>query len=636
MKPPITSAETIIEAERFRLFISSVTDYAIYMLSPEGIVRTWNAGAQRFKGYTHDEIVGQHFSRFYTDEDRAAGRPAYALRTALETGKFEDEGWRVRKDGTRFWASVVIDPIRDEGGELLGFTKITRDITDKRQAQEALHASEERFRLLVQGVTDYAIYMLSPEGLVTNWNQGARHIKGYTAEDVIGTHFSRFYTEQDQRAGVPTRALETARREGRFETEGWRVRKDGSQFWAHVVIDAIRDPLGKLIGYAKVTRDVTERRDAEQALARTREALLQSQKMEAIGKLTGGVAHDFNNLLNVIVNGLDVLRVTHDRHGQLKTIDSMQRAAERGAALTQQLLAFARQQPLKPERINLNRAINSFEAVLRRALPSSVTLELNLAAGLPDTVADTAQFEAALLNLVLNSRDAIGAGGVITLETAAPDGATACPPGLPPGRYVTVRVADTGGGMAPDTVARAVEPFFTTKEVGKGTGLGLSQVYGMVQQAKGEMGIVSQPGQGTAITLYFPAVEEAGTAVNGGEAAEKVLVVDDQPDVLDMAVHLFQSLGYEVLSANNGVEALETLRRKPDIRILFSDVVMPGLSGIELARRAREHLPDLKILLASGYMASALREHGGDIDEWDLITKPYRLSDIIRKLKAMH
>ncbi|WP_229202329.1 PAS domain-containing protein [Pseudoduganella aquatica] len=257
-----------IEAERLRLFVSSVTDYAIYTLSPEGIVTSWNAGAQRFKGYTEAEILGEHFSRFYSDDDRAAGRPAMALAVARDAGRFEDEGWRIRKDGTRFWASVVLDPIRDHNGELLGYAKITRDITARRKEQEALHASEERFRLLVQGVTDYAIYMLSPEGLVSNWNEGARRIKGYGSDEVTGTHFERFYTEPDRAAGLPMQALATARRDGRFEREGWRVRKDGSQFWAHVVIDPIIDSMGELIGYAKITRDVTERRTAEEELAR--------------------------------------------------------------------------------------------------------------------------------------------------------------------------------------------------------------------------------------------------------------------------------------------------------------------------------------------------------------------------------
>lgn len=261
------SGDALDNEGRFQLLVAGVSDYAIYMLDPEGYVSSWNTGAQRFKGYLAHEIIGRHFSTFYTDEDRAAGVPARALRTALDEGKFEAEGWRVRKDGTRFWASVVIDPIRNDAGELLGFGKVTRDITERKAAQEALRESEERFRLLVQGVTDYAIYMLSPAGNITNWNSGAERIKGYTHDEVVGTHFSRFYTEEDRAAAAPAHALATAAREKRFEKEGWRVRKDGSRFWANVVIDAIHDEQGTLIGFAKVTRDITEKKRAEEALS---------------------------------------------------------------------------------------------------------------------------------------------------------------------------------------------------------------------------------------------------------------------------------------------------------------------------------------------------------------------------------
>jgi PAS domain S-box-containing protein len=626
--------DIVVEAERLRLFISSVTDYAIYMLSTEGIVTSWNAGAQRFKGYTPEEIIGQHFSRFYTDEDRAARRPAFALGSAVSEGKFEDEGWRVRKDGSRFWASVLIDPIRDEQGELLGFTKITRDITDRRKAQEALHASEERFRLLVQGVTDYAIYMLSSDGTVTNWNEGARRIKGYASDEVVGSHFSRFYTEEDQRVGLPMRALETARNEGRFEKEGWRMRKGGERFWAHVIIDPIYDSMGALIGYAKVTRDVTERREAEETLARARDALHQSQKLEAIGKLTGGIAHDFNNLLSVIVNGIELLRLGVDRENQLRAIAGMERAAERGANLTQQLLAFARQQPIKPAAMNLNRSLAGFEAVLRRAIPSSMRLDLHLGPNVPDIMADVTQLESAVLNLVVNARDAMTAGGAVTIMVDVVDG---IPDGdHPAGSYVRLRVRDTGSGMSEEVISRAAEPFFTTKGVGKGTGLGLSQAYGVAQQANGDLRIRSELGVGTEIAMYFPAMAIDEEKASHPEAMEKVLVVDDQPEVLELAVHLFQSLGYEVLPANNGNEALDLMHRHPDIAILFSDIVMPGMSGVELAKRAAAHLPDIKVLLTSGYSSSAFEDHGVEEGRYGLINKPYRLSDIIKQLKALH
>lgn len=618
------------EAERLRIFISRITDYAIYMLTPEGTVASWNAGAQRFKGYTADEIIGQHFSRFYTDQDRAAGIPEKALQQARDTGKFEAEGWRVRKDGTQFWANVVIDPIRDEGGELIGFAKITRDISDKRATQEALRESEQRFRMLVQGVTDYAIYMLSPTGEITNWNAGARRIKQYEHHEVTGTHFSRFYTEEDRASGKPARALAEATERGRFEAEGWRVRKDGTKFWAHVVIDPIRNDDGELVGFAKITRDITERQQAAQALEKAREVLFQSQKLEAIGKLTGGVAHDFNNLLSVITNGLDLLRGATKDSGGLHLIDSMEKAALRGAALTNQLLTFARQQPVTPEPRELNRVILGFESVLRRATRSSVRFEIDVAGELPAVMIDMALFETALLNLVVNANDATLDGGSIRVTTHVSEVGAAEVGSLPKGRYVVVCVQDTGSGMTPEVIARAVEPFFTTKPVGKGTGLGLSQVYGMVQQFGGDLKITSQPAQGSTVALYFPASDQQAIAEEAPPPSDKVLIVDDQPDVLDMATEMFRTLGFHVITANSGRQALEILQRTRDIHLLFTDVVMPGLSGVELGKQAQAISPNTRVLLTSGYTAPA-----GSLKGFEFLPKPYRIADILKKLRAL-
>ncbi|MGE4047297.1 MAG: PAS domain S-box protein, partial [Acetobacteraceae bacterium] len=338
----------ISAAEVHHLLVQSVVDYAIFMLDPEGRVTSWNPGAERIKGYTREEILGSHFSRFYPPEELAAGVPARALRIAAETGRFHTEGWRIRKDGSRFWAMIVIDRI-DQGGKLLGFAKITRDMTEERAAQLEALEKERQFRLLVRGVTDYAIFMLTPDGCVSNWNTGAERIKGYTEPEILGEHFSRFYTEEDRAAGLPRKALETARREGRYESEGWRVRKDGSRFWAGVVLDAIADDQGELIGFAKITRDLTERREVQLELEKSREQLFQSQKMEAVGNLTGGLAHDFNNLLTGISGSLELMRarLAQGRINDLERyIIAAQGAAARAAALTHRLLAFARRQRL--------------------------------------------------------------------------------------------------------------------------------------------------------------------------------------------------------------------------------------------------------------------------------------------------
>jgi PAS domain S-box-containing protein len=627
VKQPIT------DEQRFQYLIAGIRDYAIYMIDPAGMVSSWNAGARRFKGYLAHEIMGQHFSNFYTEEDRKAGAPARALEVALAEGKYEAEGWRVRKDGSQFWASVVIDPIHDESGELIGFAKITRDITERKLAEDALRDSEQRFRMLVQGVTDYAIYMLSPDGVVSNWNVGAERIKGYTQDEIVGSHFSRFYTPEDLAAGVPARALQTAATVGRYESEGWRVRKDGTRFWAHVVVDAISDVSGQLVGFAKITRDLTEKKAAADALAEANRALFQSQKMESIGQLTGGVAHDFNNLLSVLASGLEVLSLHRQDNVDYKTFESMRRAIDRGATLTQQLLAFARQQPLQAETRNVNRLITGFESVLRRAGNASIEFKLALDPNVHSAVIDSARFESALLNLVVNARDAMPLGGHLTLATANVTLGEGAIGGLAAGTYVRVTVSDTGTGMSPETMGRAFEPFYTTKEIGKGTGLGLSQVYGFIKQSGGEVIIDSTQGEGSAITIYLPAVTEGGHVAPKSDT-EVVLIVEDEPDLMDVAASLFISMGYDVVTAASGQEAIE-LMASHDIDILFTDVIMPnGINGIELATCARETYPDLKIILASGYPLPALKLDRSSLSDFSFVQKPYRLSDLARALRT--
>ncbi|CAN7778536.1 PAS domain S-box protein [Paraburkholderia hospita] len=605
------------------------------MLDPEGFIKTWNAGAQRFKGYAASEIIGQHFSVFYPESEQIAGRPALALRTALDEGKFEDEGWRVRKDGSQFWASVVIDPLRDDSGKLVGFAKITRDITERKAAQEALRESEQRFSLLVQGVIDYAIYMLSPTGEVTNWNAGAERIKGYSRDEILGKHFSCFYTEEDRAGGLPAQTLAIARTDGRCEREGWRVRKDGSRFWAHVVVDAIHDEAGRLVGFAKVTRDVTERKQAAEALERASAALFQAQKMESLGQLTGGVAHDFNNLLAVMSNGLDVLSLRLHEHADIRMLETMQRAVARGATLIQQLLSFARQQPLKAEKCNVNAAIRGFEAVLRRATDGAIGLEVRQEPHPRPVLLDAARFEAVLLNLVVNARDAMPEGGKIVIGVENVELGDGMVGALAAGPYVRVSVADTGSGMPPEVVARAFEPFFTTRDVGKGSGLGLSQVYGFIAQSGGDVRIDSEPGRGTVVSMYLPVAKDASGDADtlAGRALDTVLLVEDEPDLLDATAELFRSLGYEVLTASNGSEAMNVLSQRDDIRVLFTDVVMPdGIDGIQLARSTRGLHPDIRIVLASGYPLPALKAQHGNLSDFTFIHKPYRLADLVRAL----
>ena len=593
---------------RYRMLIEAITDYAIYMLDADGIVSSWNPGARRFKGYDAAEIVGEHFSRFYTAADRAAGLPQRALEIAAREGKFENEGWRVRKDGTRFWAYVVIDPIKDGSGNVVGYAKITRDLTERRLAEEQLRQSEEQFRRLVQGVTDYAIYMLTPEGLVSSWNAGAQRIKGYAASEIIGQHFSRFYSEPDRRAGIPQIALETAVREGRFEKEGWRFRKDGSKFMASVVIDPIRADDGSLLGFAKITRDITERRKSERALQETREALFQSQKMDAIGQLTGGVAHDFNNLLMAVLGSLELLRKRlPDDPKTLRLVDNAMHAAQRGAGLTQRMLAFARRQELNPVVVDVENLVHGMTDLLHSSIGATAQIRMEFASGLNKVLADPNQLELAILNLAVNARDAMPKGGSIII--AAKEATITGAPDLKDGNYVCLSVTDNGSGMDEATRRRALEPFFTTKGVGKGTGLGLSMVHGMIQQSGGRFVLKSSKGEGTTVELWLPVangsdhvqVDAATRPLNGKEGPLLILAVDDDALVLLNTAAMLEDLGHTVLEATSGRSALEIVRRDDTIDLVITDQAMPMMTGSDLAAAIRAEKPYLPIILATGF-----------------------------------
>jgi PAS domain S-box-containing protein len=632
--------QALVDSERrFRMLVQGVVDYAIYLLDPSGIVTNWNAGAERIKGYTAGDIVGRHFSLFYTPEERAAGMPAKALATATREGKYEAEGWRVRKDGTRFFASVVIDAIRGDQGEILGFAKVTRDITERRKSEEALRESERHFRLLVSGVTDYALYMLDPNGIVTSWNPGAMRIKGYSAEEIIGQHFSRFYFEGDRAAGVPARALATAGQTGRYEAEGWRVRKDGSFFWASVIIDAIHDEQGALVGFAKITRDITERREAQANLERVQSQLAEAQKMDALGQLTGGVAHDFNNLLMIVSGHIQLLKkqVAGDAKST-RAAEAIELAAQRGASLTRQLLTFSRRQRVNPSAIVLSEQIESFREVLASGVGGGERLGVHIPAATWPVKVDVSEFEIALVNLVVNARDAMPEGGMVTITA---DNLVLDPPPGETGvsrEVVALTVADAGVGIPEDVLPRIFEPFFTTKPVGKGTGLGLSQVYGFARQAGGSVKVESGVGKGTRVTMYLP---RAATAPANAGVQERsrgytgtcaILLVEDNPEVADASMGLLEQLGCEVRCVADAEAALQALERDTTIDLVLSDIVMPGrMDGLALARAVREKYPGLQVLLATGYSEAA---QGVDA-EFPILRKPYQIGELSKAVATL-
>jgi PAS domain S-box-containing protein len=521
-----------------------------------------------------------------------------------------------------------------------------------REAAEREHA-EGRFQHLVQGVRDYALYMLDPHGVVTNWNAGAERIKGYRASEIIGQHFARFYTDADRAAGMPSRALETAAREGAFQAEGLRVRKDGSEFWANVVINPIRDEDGTLMGFAKITRDVTERRQAAQALERAQEQLAQAQKMEGIGQLTGGVAHDFNNLLTVIIGNLESLQralqaPAPDGDRLARSVENAMRGAQRAASLTQRLLAFSRRQPLDPKPVDAGRLVIGMSELLRRTLGEQVAIETVLAGGLWRVLADPNQLEIGILNLAVNGRDAMPNGGKLTIETAnahLDEAYAAAQTEVVPGQYVVISISDTGSGMTKEVQARAFEPFYTTKDIGHGTGLGLSQVYGFVKQSGGHVKLYSEVGLGTTVKLYLPrllseegavALPETAAPAPRSASAETILVVEDDEDVRGNTTGIVRELGYTVLEAPLAATALHLLERHPEIKLLFTDIGLPGgMNGRQLADAARKVRPDLKVLFTTGYARNAI-VHDGRLDPGVvLIPKPFTYAAIAAKLADM-
>ncbi len=505
------------------------------------------------------------------------------------------------------------------------------------------------YRRLVQSVVDYAIFMLDQEGHVTTWNPGAERIKGYTTDEILGEHFSRFYTPEDLEKRTPWKALETARREGRFTAEGWRLRKDGSRFWASVVIDAIKDD-GKIVGFAKVTRDLTERREAQLELERSQEALFQSQKMEAVGQLTGGLAHDFNNLLTGITGSLDLLkiRLAQGRMNELERyVMAAQGAASRAATLTHRLLAFARRQTLQPKAVNANSLITGMEELIRRSIGPNLTMETVLAAGLWNCFCDPNQLENAILNLCINARDAMPNGGTLTLESANTwvDDAAAREREMERGQYVAICVTDTGSGMAADVMARAFDPFFTTKPAGQGTGLGLSMAYGFAKQSNGQIRIYSELGQGTTVKIYLPrhmgkseqASEEPDvTDLPRAQDGDTVLVVDDEPTIRMLIGDTLTELGYRGIEVADAASALKVLDSDVKIDLLITDVGLPGgMNGKEMADAARSKRPKLKVLFITGYADNAAITNGHLDPGMEVMSKPFSMDKLAARIRSI-
>jgi PAS domain S-box-containing protein len=490
-----------------------------------------------------------------------------------------------------------------------------RDARDqlKRELTEMsveLESSKRHFQILIEGVADYAIFVLDTAGRVASWNSGAQHIVGYSRDEILGKHFAMFYRPDERRAGEPNRALEMTVQREKLEVEGWRVRKNGTPFFITGSISSIRDGNGALVGFANIIRDSTERRDTQQKLVQAREQLAMAQKMEAMGKLTGGIAHDFNNLLMIIGGNAQTFKRLLDPKLP-RAIEAIQTAAKRGESLTRQLLTFARRQHLTPTVVDLGTCIKNMRTMIESSLRGNIVYNERIDPGAWPVEVDLAELELAIVNIAVNARDAMPNGGTFSLVVgnvmANHDG------DLPGREFVAVEFSDTGMGIPPDLLSKIFDPFFTTKEVGKGTGLGLSQVYGFAHQSGGMVTADSKVGHGTTITVYLPS--SAGHEITDKDSSEiddahahrpAVLIVDDSAEVAEVTSSLFEDLGYRTIYRESAEEALKLLADGTKIDLVFSDIVMPGtIDGVGLAGEIRSQYPHVPVVLTTGYSDAA-------------------------------
>jgi PAS domain S-box-containing protein len=643
--------------ERFRLLVESVKDYAIFMLDQEGRVATWNSGAERIKGYAASEIVGEHFSKFYPTEAIQAGWPQHELRVAAREGRFEDEGWRVRKDGSRFWANVVITALRDERGQLQGFAKVTRDLTQRRLHEESLRQSEERFRLLVEGVSDYALFVLDLEGKVATWNAGAERIEGYSAYEIIGQHFSTFYPQDRVEMGWPKRELEVAAQEGRYEEEGWRVRKDGSRFWANVVITALRDGAGQLRGFAKLVRDLSERKRA-QALeqdANHREALLEAERNARIAaqhaaeikdQFLATVSHELRTPLNAILGWTQILRNT----GNVKTediargIDVIDRNARAQVRLIEDLLDFSR---IMGGRLRLDVQPVSLIDVVDRAIESvepaahakSLRLEKILDPIEGVVSGDPTRLQQVVWNILSNAVKFTPKGGKIQVLLQRVNS------------HIELSVTDTGIGIAPSFLPHVFERFSQQHSAANrpygGLGLGLAIAKQLVEAHGGSIRVKSAgEGTGASFIVNLPLTlldvsKDADRTHPTSETPEDerslpslaglhAMVVDDEADALELVARVLRNQGAIVATAASGEEALALLdAAKPDV--IITDIGMPGMDGYQLMRkiRAQEGANRIPAIALTAFARTEDRKRAILAGFQSYIAKPFDMAELV-------
>jgi len=612
----------------YKRMIEQAKDYALFVLDQSGRIMTWNAGAERLKGYAPDEIIGRHFSVFYTREAIESKWPEHELEIATVEGRFEDEGWRLRKDGSRFWANVVITALRDDDGKLLGFSKITRDLSERRLHEQALRHSEERFRLLVEAVEDYAIYMLDPEGVIASWNLGAERIHGYPREDIVGQHFSHLFTPEDIAAGKPWEELGRARRSGRAEGEGWRLKNTGARFWARAVLTAVHDDAGHLRGFAKITQDLTERRHVQDL----------EKASQNVNEFIAMLAHELRNPLAPIRNAVEVMakaRGDADAHEAMRqTID---RQSAQLARIVDDMLDIAR---ITRGGLIIERGRVELADVVHRAVETAApaiedarhTLELDVPVSGLIVRGDRDRLTQVVANVLNNAARYTPHGGRIAVRARAEHG------------EALVSVRDTGRGIAPQLIERIFDMFVQGRapleRVGGGLGIGLAlarriaELHGGALQAKSE-----GEGKGSEFILRLPLSDKAPEpAPLRAEQAQKVtlqrrvLVVDDNVDAASTLGLLLQSLGHETLVVHDGAKALEAAPEfRPDIMLL--DIGMPGIDGYEVARRLRAAGHKFRIIAVTGWGQEADRQKAQEAGFDVHLVKPVELGVLAKALE---
>ncbi|WP_436312684.1 hybrid sensor histidine kinase/response regulator [Variovorax sp. LjRoot84] len=598
----------------YRLMVDTIADYAIFFLDPSGIVLSWNTGAKQLKGYQAEEVIGRHFSMFYPPELLEKEWPQHELKVAAEVGTLEDEGWRLRKDGTRFWASIVITRLTGPDGSLRGFSKITRDLTERQRQQDLLRTSEERFRLMVDGVKDYAIFMLDPGGYIVSWNTGAKATKGYEAGEIIGRHFSVFYPPEVAATGFPDKELEIAREVGRYEDEGWRVRKDGSRFWASVVITALFDATGRHRGFAKVTRDLTERRRA---------SILEDEGRR-ITTFLAMLGHELRNPLAPIANALAIVEHPNAEGGTLKRMSGIiSRQLKQITRLVDDLLDVGR---ITSGKIHLDAKPVKLSEVIAEAVetvkPMADTKRHTLALDTPAKdlwiSGDRARMIQVVCNLLNNAVKFTPGGGHIKVRLQAA------------GSDAEISVSDDGPGIPPQHLPRIFMMFAQgDQDVSRsqgGLGLGLTLVQQLVTLHGGEISAFSKgvPGQGSEFVIHLPTIAAPleMRRADGPEAGKRVLIVDDNMDAAETMSVLVDNLGYVTSTAFDGYAALEAIKNEqPDLVLM--DIGLPGLSGVEVAQRVRREVANPPALIAvTGYGQASDRDTSFDAGFYAHLTKP--------------